>query len=78
MSEKATTDNPVQVYFNEDGLVSGVWVRLHVAGNYGQPVSLEFEGDCVDLLALYPEDADSVDGDFTPINAIVLPEKPHE
>jgi hypothetical protein len=78
MSDKTAKENPVQVYFNEDGSVSAVWVRLNVAGHYGELPYLEFEGHSVDLLAFYPEDVNEVDGEFTPINTIVLPEKPHE
>ena len=76
MSDETAAEKPVQVYFNEDGSVSGVHVRIAVTGHFGEPVWLEFDRSSVDLLALYPEDADTVHDDFTRIDAIALPDKP--
>jgi len=76
MSDNDAGPKAVEVYFNEDGSVSGVHVLLDVIGHFGKPVWLEFEGKDVALSAVFPDDAGTVHDDFTAISSIVLPEKP--
>lgn len=73
MSE--ANEAPVEIYFDERGAVSGVHVRLDIDSHQGQPVWLEFDGGNVTMFALYPEDADTVHDDFTPIDGVLFPEK---
>jgi hypothetical protein len=62
----------VEVYFDEHGRVEGAWVQMLVNG---QEVQLDFNGSQVVVMALYPEDANTVHDYPTPITHVVLPEK---
>ena len=65
-------NSQVEIYFDENGRPDGAHVYLLVNE---QALTIEFTGSQVSMFALYPEDADTVHDDYTPVSRIILPDK---
>jgi len=60
-----------EVYIGPDGRLTGVWVTLDVNG---EAVHLDFKGEECRMLVLFPDVADTVEGEFVPVDAVGIPE----